>query len=55
MTDAPEALRAMTETGTAQAKEAYGKVANLLKVLVVLICVGAILSRVLPLAGINWF
>ena len=26
MTDAPEALRAITETGTAQAKEAYGKV-----------------------------
>ena len=29
--------------------------ANLLKILVVLICVGAILARVLPLAGINWF
>jgi|HubBroStandDraft_4_1064222.scaffolds.fasta_scaffold416433_1 phasin len=26
MTDAPQALRAMTEAGTAQAKEAYGKV-----------------------------
>jgi hypothetical protein len=31
------------------------RLANLLKLLVVLICVGAILSRVLPLAGINWF
>jgi hypothetical protein len=29
--------------------------ANLLKLLVVLICAGAILQRVLPLAGINWF
>jgi phasin len=26
MTDVPEALRAMTETGNAQAKEAYGKI-----------------------------
>ena len=26
MTDAPEVLRAITETGTAQAKEVYGKV-----------------------------
>ena len=30
------------------------RVANLLKLLVVLICVAAILQRVLPLAGINW-
>jgi NhaP-type Na+/H+ or K+/H+ antiporter len=30
------------------------RLANLLKILVVLICAGAILSRVLPLAGINW-
>jgi high-affinity K+ transport system ATPase subunit B len=28
---------------------------NLIKLLVVLICLGAILQRVLPLAGINWF
>jgi uncharacterized membrane protein YvlD (DUF360 family) len=31
------------------------RLANLLKLLVVLICVGAILQRVLPLGGINWF
>ncbi len=31
------------------------RLANLLKLLVVLICVGAILARVLPLAGINGF
>jgi uncharacterized membrane protein YvlD (DUF360 family) len=31
-----------------------GRLANLLKLLVVLICLGAILQRVLPLAGINW-
>ena len=31
-----------------------GRLANLLKVLVVLICLAAILQRVLPLAGINW-
>jgi hypothetical protein len=31
------------------------RLANLLKLLVVLICLGAILQRVLPLAGINWF
>jgi len=31
------------------------RLANLLKLLVVLICLGAILARVLPLAGINWF
>ncbi len=31
------------------------RLANLLKLLVVLICVGAILQRVLPLVGINWF
>lgn len=30
------------------------KLAQLLKLLVVLICLGAILQRVLPLAGINW-
>jgi hypothetical protein len=28
--------------------------ANLLKLLVVLICLASILQRVLPLAGINW-
>jgi uncharacterized membrane protein YvlD (DUF360 family) len=32
-----------------------GRLANLFKLLVVLVCVGAILQRVLPLAGINWF
>ena len=31
------------------------RLANLLKLLVVLICLEAILQRVLPLAGINWF
>ena len=31
------------------------RLANLLKLLVVLICLGAILQRVLPLAGLNWF
>ncbi|OIQ71837.1 hypothetical protein GALL_465450 [mine drainage metagenome] len=31
------------------------RLANLLKLLVVLICLGAILQRVLPLAGINSF
>jgi hypothetical protein len=30
------------------------RLANLLKLLVVLICLGAILQRVLPLAGVNW-
>ena len=30
-------------------------VSFLLKILVVLVCLGAILQRVLPLAGINWF
>ena len=30
------------------------RLAVLLKFLVVLICLGAILQRVLPLAGINW-
>jgi uncharacterized membrane protein YvlD (DUF360 family) len=30
------------------------RLAKLLKLLVVLICLGAILQRVLPLAGINW-
>jgi hypothetical protein len=32
-----------------------GRLANLLKLLVVLICLGAILQRVLPLAGVTWF
>ncbi len=31
-----------------------GRLAGLLKLLVVLICLGAILQRVLPLAGITW-
>ncbi len=31
------------------------RLANLLKLLVVLLCVASILQRVLPLAGINWF
>jgi uncharacterized membrane protein YvlD (DUF360 family) len=31
-----------------------GRLEKLLKLLVVLICLGAILQRVLPLAGINW-
>ena len=31
------------------------RLANLLKLLVVLICVGAILQRVLPLVGFNGF
>ena len=31
------------------------RLASLLKILVVLVCLGAILQRVLPLAGINWF
>ena len=31
-----------------------GRLANMLKLLVVLICLAAILQRVLPLAGINW-
>jgi uncharacterized membrane protein YvlD (DUF360 family) len=31
------------------------RLSNFPKLLVVLICVGAILARVLPLAGINWF
>jgi len=31
------------------------RLANLLKLLVVLICLASILQRVLPLAGINWF
>ena len=31
-----------------------GRLEKLLKVLVVLICLGAILQRVLPLAGISW-
>jgi hypothetical protein len=32
-----------------------GRLANLLKLLVVLVCLGSILQRLLPLAGINWF
>jgi len=31
-----------------------GRLASLLKLLVVIVCVGAILQRVLPLLGINW-
>jgi hypothetical protein len=31
-----------------------GRLRNLLKLLVVLICLAAILQRVLPLAGVNW-
>jgi uncharacterized membrane protein YvlD (DUF360 family) len=31
-----------------------GRLAGLLKLLVVLVCLGAILQRLLPLAGINW-
>ena len=31
-----------------------GRLANLLKLLVILVCAGAILQRVLPLLGINW-
>ncbi len=31
-----------------------GRLEKLLKLLVVLICLGAILQRVLPLAGIGW-
>jgi uncharacterized membrane protein YvlD (DUF360 family) len=32
-----------------------GKLANLLKLLVVLICLASILQHVLPMAGIYWF
>jgi hypothetical protein len=32
-----------------------GRLGNLLKLLVVLICLAAILQRVLPLLGVNWF
>ena len=32
-----------------------GRLANLLKLLVVLICLLAILQRVLPLLGVSWF
>jgi uncharacterized membrane protein YvlD (DUF360 family) len=32
-----------------------GRLAKLLKLLVVLVCLGAILQRVLPVAGINSF
>ncbi|WP_020175588.1 hypothetical protein [Methyloferula stellata] len=31
-----------------------GRLANLLKLLVALVCLGAILQRILLLAGINW-
>lgn len=32
-----------------------GRLANLLKLLVVLVCIAAILQRVLPLFGVGWF
>jgi hypothetical protein len=32
-----------------------GRLANLLKLLVVLLCIAAILQRVLPLFGVGWF
>ena len=32
-----------------------GRLAKLLKILVVLVCLGAILQRLLPLAGFNYF
>jgi uncharacterized membrane protein YvlD (DUF360 family) len=32
-----------------------GRLAKLLKILVVLVCLAAILQRLLPLAGINYF
>lgn len=32
-----------------------GRLRSLLKLLVVLLCLGAILQRVLPVLGINWF
>ena len=31
-----------------------GRLASLLKLLVVLVCLAAILQRVLPLLGVNW-
>jgi uncharacterized membrane protein YvlD (DUF360 family) len=31
-----------------------GRLANLLKLLVILVCLVAILQRVLPMLGINW-
>ncbi len=31
-----------------------GRLASLLKLLVILVCLAAILQRVLPLLGINW-
>ena len=31
-----------------------GRLANLLKLLVLLVCLAAILQRILPLAGITW-
>ncbi len=32
-----------------------GRLANLLKLLVALVCLAAILQRLLPLVGVNWF
>jgi len=32
-----------------------GRLANLLKLLVVLLCIAAILQRILPLFGVGWF
>ena len=32
-----------------------GRLANLLKLLVLLVCIAAILQRVLPLFGVGWF
>ena len=32
-----------------------GRLANLLKILVVLICLAAILQRLLPALGVSWF
>jgi hypothetical protein len=33
----------------------HGRLANLLKILVVLICLAAILQRLLPALGVSWF
>jgi hypothetical protein len=32
-----------------------GRLANLLKILVILICLAAILQRLLPALGVSWF
>jgi hypothetical protein len=32
-----------------------GRLANLLKLLVVLLCIAAVLQRILPLFGVGWF